>query len=345
LVGNLAFIPPIIHDVCCEFNEDFYLNVVTNDFDKQHTGTSDVSTTTQPMDTEFPVFDNNTLDIAEVSMVLKKFGGFFVKNFLSTQTLSELDDLQENYFKKWKAWEKEYVENSGFRIITPKLRGEARPRNSKAAALLENLLSEVVDPVVYQWQKVMGNLSIFKGDLISSETNFLKGPNVEPQAVHMDTLIPTFNFIAYLTDAVPTQIVDYSIYGISFEDIQNDLEKNIKPEWFEAEDSYNEDFSISFLKKYFPCKVGCLCSDPVCFKIPNMSKGDALFFDGRLLHFGPSCGEDRLILFRNWVRKDLLKYHKNTQFRGDELLRLIHFLDDVGSQEELYSIPLEYFYK
>ncbi len=71
-----------------------------------------------------------------------------------------------------------------------------------------------------------------------------------------------------------------------------------------------------------------------------IQKGMALFFNRRLLHNGPKCGDDRWVLFHNWVPKEIFKYYDYPalQYRSDLLLKMIHRLDSSKSRKEFKKI-------
>jgi len=150
-------------------------------------------------------------------------------------------------------------------------------------------------------------------------------------------------------DCPATEVVDLQAYGISFQSISNSFKDNFNCKWLKGEDrdSYASNFSLSFLKEFFPLEVGPLGeSKPKLLKNPRIKKGSALFFDGRVLHYGPPCDNTRWLLYRNYVPDKLIPYHrggyskedKNTpQYRAQELLKIIHYNDDESLTQVQYD--------
>jgi len=181
---------------------------------------------------------------------------------------------------------------------------------------------------------------------VSSESQVIRGPS-PGQIFHMDSLLPTLNCLVYMVDDSPaTEVIDLNFYGISFKGIRDSFNKDFNYKWLQGPDGeYSPDFTLCFLEKFFPLKRGPICKDPKVLKMPLIKKGSALFFDGRVLHRGPPCAEERWLIYRNWIPKNLFSYHesynlkdKNTpQYRAHELLKIIHYLEDETLSQKEYD--------
>jgi len=170
-------------------------------------------------------------------------------------------------------------------------------------------------------------MPIFEGTKNSavSETQILRGPS-NAQRVHLDSLIPTLNSIIFMKDDCDmTRFVNLESYGFSFKDISMAFDTNLAPSDL-GTDEYSDNFSLSFLQRFFPKNSAVFSENPVCRSSPLAKKGDAIFFDGRAPHFGPACDASRWVIYRNWIDKDYFQYwnYPASQWRGDEIMNIMY---------------------
>jgi len=261
---------------------------------------------------------------------------------LNKGSINTLRSLYTTYFSKW-YWN-DITEGGGLSSIEIQKHTKWGKRSTSKDAL-KNCLELFLDPVVTSWGDIVENGVQGKvGQMVSSETQILRGPS-NGQIVHLDTLLPTLNCIIYMKGgSKPTQFVDLESYGLTFRELRNAFEKNLEPKMLGQadQDQYSENFSLKFLRQFFPEKGGCLCKNPHTREDPVVFSGSAMFFDGRTPHFGPVCNKKRWMIFRSYIHPRNLPYHSYpiTQYRAPHLLDLIHKSDVVGLETEDSQINL-----
>jgi len=171
-------------------------------------------------------------------------------------------------------------------------------------------------------------VSIFEGtqNYSLSETQILRGPSCE-QSVHVDSLFSTLNSIIFMKDDCDmTRFVNLESYGITYKDLSEAYDENLAPSDLGSDDEYGDNFSLEFLKKFYPKNCAVFKKNPFCRFSPLAKKGDAIFFDGRVPHFGPACDALRWVIFRNWIHEDNFKYwnYPVSQWRGDQIMKLMY---------------------
>jgi len=164
-----------------------------------------------------------------------------VKNFLPSNVIPILDELYDQYFLK-QTWS-DYIIGSQFQTIDVHGHGKLLVEN-KNTKKLEKILQLYWDPFV----------AIFEGteNYAPSETQILRGPSRQ-QAVHVDSLFSTLNSIIFMKDDCDaTRFVNLESYGFSYKDLSSAYDANLSPSDLGSDDEYGDEFSLEFLKKFYP---------------------------------------------------------------------------------------------
>jgi len=263
-----------------------------------------------------PVFLKSGLKVTKVNKAFKTHGVIMVKNFLPENVILILEELFQNYFLK-QPWE-QYIIGSQFRTLDVHGHGKLLVENEHTKKI-ENILQRFWEPF----------MSIFEGtqNYALSETQILRGPS-NVQSVHVDALFSTLNSIIYMKDDCDaTRFVNLESYGFTYKDLSTAFDANLAPSDLGTDvDAYGDNFNLEFLKRFYPKDSPVFKKNPICRSSPLAKKGDAIFFDGRIPHFGPECDEFRWVIFRNWMNKDYLKYwsYPVLQWRGDQIMKIMY---------------------
>jgi len=214
-----------------------------------------------------PVFLKSELrNRTKVNEAFKTHGVIVVKNFLPPNMISILDELYEQYFLK-QSWN-EYIIGSQFQAMDIHGHGKLLVQNENMKKF-ENILQQCWDPYV----------SIFEGtqNYSLSETQILRGPSCE-QSVHVDSLFSTLNSIIFMKDDCDmTRFVNLESYGITYKDLSEAYDENLAPSDLGSDDEYGDNFSLEFLKKFYPKNCAVFKKNPFCRFSPLAKKGDAIF--------------------------------------------------------------------
>jgi len=238
--------------------------------------------------------------------------------------------VYEKHIKNWSSWKKEHVKETSVSIISVQKHKEWKNpigRKSGPVEIFKNAIDTALEPIVTDWANNILGCDILSKDMFSSDTQLLRGPSTKNQPVHFDSFFPMLCFIGYLSDCIPTRIVNYEHYNISFERVRRLLNEKFVLDWC-AHDDFPPEFNISFLDELFPLVGSCLREDPevldTCKKV--VKQGTGLFFDSRLLHGGVAHNDERLLIFRNWVTEKTFPLHLagSIQARANDLLHWIH---------------------
>jgi len=241
-----------------------------------------------------------------------------VSDFFTNEVLSNFRKLYKNGKNEW----------SVSKISGGAKQMEACTKNTWNSGGVSKQLELLVQKHWDRWGLWITKKFINQGEATPMDMSFIGGPS-KGQEVHMDSLLPSLHSIALLNPdfGTPTQMVNLEHYKIFHNNVTASAQNlDVTSLIGDSADVFGDNFDLDFWKEVFVPNCGALGPDPKCWSLPNLKAGECIFFDGRVLHKGPKCDKNRVVMYRNWFPNSFAQYweYPVLQYEGNYLKHIIH---------------------